>query len=303
MALDGLASRRLLDEYTSIFINALRPDVRIGAVEWKRVVGVLDHGIKADAVFRVARYFAQRFSAAVELLYPPGLEVGHSVPIPLRALPRWSPDALLAALAAAEPFLVIAPCPLLDASDAADAGRHEQDTLGRMLDVLLRNTAAPVLLLETPAVDPERMCRDIMVVVPDALDATRPLAAAFSLAEKNGTILLFHVIESGLVERCRQVLRRIPWIDTRRGGEAVEQVLHDQAEQTLRIAEELAAGCGAAVTSQIAMGDPVEAAARRVAGGEFGLLVAPLSRARKDPLGALAYNLALSVTTVPVLVL
>lgn len=305
MPTDAGDTRRLIDDFSTTFEVACKPDVRFGSVEWRRVVGLLDRSGRADTILHAVRFFHRRFASSVELLYPPelGIEAQESGGVRLRALRDGSADTMLAAVSAADASLLVVPAPFVDTAEAEEEQTARHDSLGRPLDAILRSVAVPTLLIGSARLDADRLCGNLLVAVPDSLDLLRPLSIALSLVQQDGSLLLFHVIDPEAVTRFREVAPYARFAEPERESEAYEHGLRVRAERVLRAVEEQTAGSGPLVTSQIAFGDPVETTLRRLAGGEFGMVLVAASRDRRDVLGPMAYNLALAVANTPVLVL
>lgn len=292
-----------LDELVSAFTAAIRPRASIGLIEWRRVLGFIDCGEKADAVRSAMRYLQCRFHCTAELGVHPTRSTVELLDENVRVarLARWSPDALLSAITAADPSLVVLPCPIVDTpDDTVAAATYERESLGRTLDVVLRNLTVPVLLLKSDRLNETTFLRDWLVAVPGFDDLSRSLAAPFSLVEPKGSILLYHVIDTWSLALHRQALAQIAEaVDVQDG---LEQGLREQAERALHAVQEQARSSNVLVTSQIAFGEPVEETARRVVAGGFGIVSVPAFRGRGDALGSMALNLALRVSNTPVLV-
>ncbi len=296
---------RALDEFETLFEQAVEPAVAIEPVSWQTVLVGLDGSPRSEAALAAGLALARREQLPLRLLapVPPG-EAREPRERQLRAALKTAEEAGVAAEGAcaegAPAALLIAAlesCSLL-ALPAPFGSPPQADSLGTVIDSVLTATDTPLLLCKQALPAPERLFARLIVYVPDGFEVGPHFSIPFALVAPDGVLDLVHIVDSAQIAHVAAALEL--------GGTTPEELqrgLEQRMQKLLGQAVERVSGASYEARSRVVSGEPLAWLALHLLNERASLLVVDSETRKGVPVPAESYAVIKQVAGVPILVL
>lgn len=281
---------KAIDEFESIFERASVPVLDFEPLKLARISAVLK-GNPLDAAIRgLCGYLRDRFNATVRLHQPAGARIapptGEEAPAEL----FHSTAELLGQLSLADSQLVLIAEPADEAARVVD------------IDDLVRGAAPPVLIVRQPIANPADVFARILHSLTGNFQQTRNFSYSFALVERDGEILLLHVIDETEIGDICEALRISSEIDATAAEDLLDR-LRRHGERYLRGVVAASQPFPYEVSYRLEVGPIVATVQAELASGQYGLLVVGHHQDGRSHISADDYQLMHLVRDVPILAL
>ena len=305
------------DEFASLFRSVVRPHLEVEPLPLNRLLVILDvhsDDEKHSGICNVAESMLDHFKPEMKLFAP--VAVDEDLPVAEQRLKsladrllqgkdvQLSTEARRCAMARA----------ILDEADAFEAdflvlpslfGERDRElegfTLGSVVDMVLSNSARPVLLIEGDVPEADLLWTDILLFIEEVATAEPCLAATRTLAGKAAEARMLHVIDSHMLAIVERAFRVATVLETTVATEALTSALKKDMEHFLSGAKDLLDRTGHSSSFEIRVGDPVEATRRFIQDHGPHLVVCNSVAPDERLIDSVAYNLAAYLREVPLL--
>lgn len=275
-----------LDDFESVFRSALKPSFVRERVLLEQVVHISDQGpAERDAEAQRVREF---LSALDDGDHGAMLSLGRS---------DWSSaQELIDKIEALTPQLIVCQRHLGDPdSDLAY-------TLGSVVDILTQATSVPVLLLPTPG-SPLRSSERTMVVTDHLTQDAHLVSWGVHMTPDHGVLFLAHIEDEEHFEHFAHALRRVPGVDTdptlARLKDKLLTLPTDYVHAVQKTLQE--ENVQETVVPVVHFGDPLKLYPKLVVEHQIGLLICNTKDAGQSAMAGFAHALAVSMRTLPLL--
>jgi universal stress protein family protein len=174
-------------------------------------------------------------------------------------------------------------------------------TLGAVVDMVLSNSARPILLVEGEVPEADKLWTDILLFIEEVGTAEPCLAATRTLAGKAAEARMLHVIDSHMLSVVERALGVATELETSKATEALSAALEKDMDHFLQGAKDLLDRTGHRATYDIQIGDPVETTRRYIQDNGPHLVVCNSVAPDERLIDSVAYNLAAYLREVPLL--
>ncbi|MFT5586971.1 MAG: hypothetical protein ACI9VR_004576 [Cognaticolwellia sp.] len=275
-----------LDDFESVFRSALKPSFERERVLLERVVHISDQGVPArDAEALEVRNFLSALD-----------DGDHGAMLSLGRDDWASAQDLLDKVAELRPQLIVCQRHLGDPD--ADLAY----TLGSVVDILTQATLVPVLLLPKPG-SPLRASERAMVVTDHLTQDAHLVSWGVHMTPDHGVLFLAHIEDEGHFEHFAYALRRVPGVDTdptlARLKEKLLSMPTDYVHAVQKTLQE--ESVQETVVPVVHFGNPVKLYPSLVAEHRIGLLICNTKDPGQQAMAGLAHALAVSMRTLPLL--
>jgi nucleotide-binding universal stress UspA family protein len=305
------------DEFASLFRSVVRPHLEVEPLPLNNLLVIVDvhsDDEKYNGICNVAESMLDQFKPKVKLFAPVALE--EDLAIAEERLKILS-DRLLQGKDVqleTEARRCLLAKSILEEADSFQAdflvmpslvGERDRSlegfTLGAVVDMVLSNSARPILLIEGDVPEAEQLWTDILLFIEEVDTAEPCLAATRTLAGKAAEARMLHVIDShmlGIVERAFKVATEL---ETTKASEALTAALQKDMDHFLEAAKDLLDRTGHTATYHIQVGDPVDTTRKFIQEHGPHLVVCNSVAPDERLVDSVAYNLAAYLREVPLL--
>lgn len=305
------------DEFASLFRSVVRPHLEVEALPLSKLLVVLDvhsDDAKHSGICNVAESMSDQFRPQIKLFCP--VESQEDLAVAEDRLKALSDRLLQGKDVQLETEARC--CPLagsiLEESKkfAADFlvlpnlfGERDRSlegyTLGSVVDMVLSNSARPILLIEGDVPDADQLWTDILLFIEEVGTAEPCLAATRTLAGKAAEARMLHVIDSHMLTIVERALGVATELETAKATEALTKALEKDMDHFLQGAKDLLDRTGHRATYHILVGEPVETTRRYIQENGPRLVVCNSVSPDERLVDSVAYNLAAYLREVPLL--
>ena len=296
------------DEFASLFRSVVRPHLEVEPLPLNKLLIVLDvhsDDEKHNGICNVAESMLDHFKPEIKLFAP--VAVAEDLTVAEQRLKALA-DRLLQGKdvqLATEARRCTMARAILDEADSFGAdflvlpslfGERDRElegyTLGSVVDMVLSNSARPILLIEGDVPEADLLWTDILLFIEEVGTAEPCLAATRTLAGKAAEARMLHVIDSHMLTIVERAFRVATELETTVATEALTSALKKDMEHFLSGAKELLDRTGHSSSFEIRVGDPVETTRRFIQDHGPHLVVCNSVAPDERLVDSVAYNLA-----------
>lgn len=305
------------DEFASLFRSVVRPHLEVDPLPLNKLLIVLDvhsDDEKHRGICNVAESMCDQFKPHIKLFAPVAnvqevdaaeerlknlserLLKGKDVKLETEARHCPLARSVLDEAKSYEADFLVLPS-LFGEKDRSVEGF----TLGSVVDMVLSNSAQPILLIEGDVPEPDLLWTDILLFIEEVQTAEPCLAATRTLAGKAAEARMLHVIDSHMLAIVERAFKVATELETSKATEALTAALRKDMEHFLDGAKELLDRTGHRASYHVEVGDPVETTRNYIQDHGPHLVVCNSVAPDERLIDSVAYNLAAYLREVPLL--